>query len=153
MEYKVDVPRSLLIVLDEIIVAWGSLSFGVARQHGLKAHAYALDVLDRRPAGPIEKIEADDSVRIDMWVEGYWAGGGYAVDKDNFGCLDRITTAEHELQSIHIVLIDGIFIHDPYIHKPFVQVIGANQFNAWRELLVELRELLLESLCRKHCSQ
>jgi hypothetical protein len=49
MVVEVDVSRAKPVSSHKLVVARWSLVFGVARQHALNAHAYALDVLDRAP--------------------------------------------------------------------------------------------------------
>ena len=50
MKHKVDIPRSLCIVSDKVIIPLWTLLLGIARKHTLQADAYALDVVYRRPA-------------------------------------------------------------------------------------------------------
>lgn len=56
--------------LAELLIPLGSFVLGVPGQHALDAHADALDTLDRRPAGRTQKIETDDAVAVDVWMDG-----------------------------------------------------------------------------------
>lgn len=70
MIIKIDIPRSPPIIRHERLVALGSLVLGIARQHALQGHAYALYVLDGAPALLAEEVEADDAVGVDVRVHG-----------------------------------------------------------------------------------
>jgi hypothetical protein len=47
MKHKVDIPRSLCIVPDKVIIPLWALLLSIAREHTLQADAYALDVVYR----------------------------------------------------------------------------------------------------------
>ena len=65
-----DVSGPLCVPANEILVAGGTLVFGVARQHALDAHADALDVVHGAPALVAKQVEADDTVGVDVRVNG-----------------------------------------------------------------------------------
>jgi hypothetical protein len=74
MEHKVDIPWPLRVIPDKVLVPLRPLLLRIAREHTLQTDAYALDVVDGRPAGAVEQVEADDAVGVDVWVPGYWVG-------------------------------------------------------------------------------
>jgi hypothetical protein len=37
--------------------------------------------------------------------------------------LDGIILAEHELQSVHLALVQRVLIHDPDVHEPFLEIV------------------------------
>lgn len=75
MVVKVDVFWSETVASDELLVSGRPLVLGIARQHALEAHAYALDVLDRTPALVAQEIEAYDAVGINVRMHGNRAVG------------------------------------------------------------------------------
>lgn len=85
MKDKVDVPRPLGVVLDEVFISRRSLLLRVAREHALQTDAHALHIVYGTPAGTIEKVEADDAVGVDVRVPGYWVR--IVLDENYFGCL------------------------------------------------------------------
>ncbi len=63
--------------LTECLVTLWSLVLGIARQHALYAHAYALHALHRRPAGRAEEVETYNTIAVDVGVNRYraaWEG-------------------------------------------------------------------------------
>lgn len=62
MIVEIDVSGSPSIAGHELRISFRTLVLGVAGQHALQGHAYALDVLDGAPALGAEEIEADDAV-------------------------------------------------------------------------------------------
>lgn len=102
-----------------------SLVLRVAGQHALQAHADALDVLHRTPAGGAEEVEADDAVAVDVWMHGDGAGrrgrgrgkgrgggggggGGGAGDEHDFGRFDGVFVGEAEAEPVGGVGVDGV---------------------------------------------
>lgn len=75
----------------KFLVTFRPLRSGVAGEHALQAHANGLDVLHRAPTLRAEEIEADNAIRIDVWVQGDgsgWCGGRDEVDLGRL-CLVR----------------------------------------------------------------
>ena len=70
MKHPRDIPRPLPVLPYKVIVAGRPLPPSIARQHALDADADGLDVVDGRPAGAGEQVEADDAVAVDVWVDG-----------------------------------------------------------------------------------
>jgi hypothetical protein len=70
---ELDVPRSLSVASDKLLVSRRSLIQRVARQHALYAHTHALGVLHGTPPFVAEKIEADDTVGIYVRMNRYWS--------------------------------------------------------------------------------
>lgn len=70
---ELDIAWSLPVASDKFVIASRSLIERVARQHALDAHAYALCVLNWAPALAAQKVEADDSIRVNVWMHGYRA--------------------------------------------------------------------------------
>lgn len=87
MEQPPHILRPQLVPFDELLVAWRPLVLAVPREHALEAHADALDVLHGRPALPIQQVEADEAVGVDVRVDGDGAIG--VLDKDDFGGVCR----------------------------------------------------------------
>jgi acyl-coenzyme A synthetase/AMP-(fatty) acid ligase len=75
MIIEVDIPWSSSIVRHKIRISFRPFILRVSRQHALQAHTNTLHILNRRPSLLTEKIQADDSVRVDVWVHGDWAIG------------------------------------------------------------------------------
>lgn len=67
---KTDIPRPLGIMPHKLLIPFRPFVLRVSRQHALDTHAYALHILHRAPAGGAEKVEADDAVGVDVWVNG-----------------------------------------------------------------------------------
>lgn len=67
---KINVTRTSTVALDKLVIIWGSFVFCIAGQHALDAHADTFSTLDRTPALVAEQVEADDSVRVYVWVHG-----------------------------------------------------------------------------------
>lgn len=82
VEHKVDVPRSLRVVLDKVLVARRPLLLCVAGEHALQADTHALHVVNRAPALFVEKVEADNAVGVDVRVPRYGVLGVF--DEDYF---------------------------------------------------------------------
>jgi hypothetical protein len=74
MKDEVDITRPLGVVPHKVVITLWSLLLGVARKHALQAYAYALDVVDRRPALTVEQVETNDAVRVDVRVPRDWVG-------------------------------------------------------------------------------
>jgi hypothetical protein len=83
MEHEADIPWTLGVVLDKVLVARRPLLLRVAGQHTLQADADALDVVDGAPALAVEEVETYDAVGVDVWVPGDWVG--VVADEDDFG--------------------------------------------------------------------
>lgn len=66
---KLDVFWPQPVVPDEFSIPRWPLVFGIAGQHALQAHAYALDVLNRTPASGTEQVQTDDAVGVDVRVD------------------------------------------------------------------------------------
>jgi len=73
MIVKINISRSSPIIGHELLIPLRPLILRVPRQHALQTHAYALYVLDGRPALLAEEVETDYAVRVDVRVDGYWA--------------------------------------------------------------------------------
>ena len=67
---KSNVPRPLRVPPDKLLIARWPLVLGIPSQHALKAHAYRLHILNGRPALRAEQVEADDTVGIDVRMDG-----------------------------------------------------------------------------------
>jgi hypothetical protein len=85
MENKANIPRPLCIIPHKILISLRPLLLRVAREHTLQTNTHALDVVDGRPAGAVEQVEADDAVGVDVWVPGY--GVCVVAEEDDFGGL------------------------------------------------------------------
>lgn len=72
---KVNIPRPTAIRNHEIAVPRRPLVARIRRQHTLDTHADALDRLHGRPPGRAEQVQADNSVAVDVRVDGDWAPG------------------------------------------------------------------------------
>jgi hypothetical protein len=94
MEHKVDIPWPLRIVPHEILVSLRPFLLRIAREHALQTDAYAFDVVDGRPAGAVEQVEADDAVGVDVWVPGY--GVGVVFLEDYFGGLRWVSMSRRK---------------------------------------------------------
>ena len=70
MEIEIDIPRPLPVHAHKVLVPRWSLVLIITRQHALKAHADALDVVHRAPAGLVEEVQADDAVGVHVRVHG-----------------------------------------------------------------------------------
>lgn len=68
VEVEVDIPRPLPVEPHKVGITLWSLVLGVASQHALQTHAHALDVVNGAPSLLVEKVEADDAVRVDVRV-------------------------------------------------------------------------------------
>jgi hypothetical protein len=79
---KVNVSRALSVVAHKVLVALRPLLLGVLVQHALETDAHALDVMDWRPTRSIKKVEADDTVGVDVWVP--WYGVVLVADEGDF---------------------------------------------------------------------
>lgn len=89
MEHKVDVPGPLRVVLDEVVIAWRPLLLCVARKHALQADTNTLNIVYRTPACSIEKVKADNTVCVDMWVP--WDGMRLVLHEYYFGSLRSVS--------------------------------------------------------------
>lgn len=85
MKHKIYIPRSLCVVFDKVVIARWSLFFRVAGQHALKTDTHTLYVLYGAPTLSIEKVEAYDSVGVDVWVP--WDRMCVVFYEDYFWCL------------------------------------------------------------------
>lgn len=87
---KRDVSDSASVVCNEFAVTRWALIPGVGCEHALETHADAFNSLDWGPAGRAEKIKADNSITIDVWM--HWdraggTGGNGEVHELHFGGL------------------------------------------------------------------
>ena len=122
-----DLPRALSVVEDKLSVSWRPLGLGIARQHALEGHAYALDVVDRAPAVAAKEIEADVAVAVDVWVQWDWAWrlgdlfkhhlwGFYkavsyaALWQMEVGRAYWVCVAELELEAEDLVIVDWVVV-------------------------------------------
>ena len=85
MKHKINIPRPLRIIPDEILIALGPLLLRITRQHALQTDADALDIVHWRPPRAVEQVEADDAVGVDVRVPGDRVRG--VADKGDFGGL------------------------------------------------------------------
>jgi hypothetical protein len=92
MKHKVDIPWPLRIIPHEILIPLWPFLLRIACEHALQTNAYALDVVDGRPAGAVEQVEADDAVGVDVGVPGY--GVRVVFLEDYFGSLGRVSGEE-----------------------------------------------------------
>jgi hypothetical protein len=87
VEHKVDVPRSLRVVLDKVLVTRRPLLLCVAGEHALQADTHALHIVNRAPALFVEEVETDDAVGVDVRVP--WNGMLGVFDEDYLWRLTR----------------------------------------------------------------
>ena len=89
MKHKVNIPRPLRIVFDEVVVARRPLLLCVACKHALQADTNAFNIVYGAPACSVEKVEADDAVCVNVWVPWYWMR--LVLHKDYFGGLRSVS--------------------------------------------------------------
>jgi len=149
VEEEVDISRPKLVRLHKDMVARRPLVLVVARQHALQAHADALDIVHGTPALTVQQVEADDAVRVDMRVHGYlWCRG--RDSECHFRRFDGIVLAELKLQPVGLVLVQRIIVEDLDVHVPFFEVVGRDERYAWRGVLMQLDQFLLQPPSGSH---
>ena len=99
MEYKINIPRPLLVVAHEVIVARRTFFGGITREHALQAHTYAFHIVNGGPSRAIEEVEANDAVGVDVRVPGYGVRG--CTDEDYFGGL------RYHMALVVFLVVDG----------------------------------------------
>lgn len=95
MIVEIYIARPSAIVGHEVIVVRWSLVPCVCGQHALYAHADTLYCLHWRPAHRTQQIETDDSVAVDMRMDGNRprrSGTGLEFDKLDFRWLYSIVS-------------------------------------------------------------
>lgn len=66
-----------------------------------------------------------------------WDGmGGRVVDmvRDKVTHLNRVVIRKHELETIHLILVDGVVVNDAQVHEPFLEVVGLDERQAGGEV-------------------
>jgi len=99
MVIKFHISWTFCIGSHEFLVSWGPLGFGVPRQHALQAHANALNVLNRTPTLLPQEIQAYETIRVDVRVDGNRSWGVCRMDKCDFWWFYGIGLAKAELES------------------------------------------------------
>jgi hypothetical protein len=99
MKNKANIPRPLGIIPHEILIALRPLLLRITRKHTLQTDTHTLDVVNRRPTGTVEQIEADDAVGVDVRVPGYGVRG--CADEDYFGDL------RYHMALVVFLVVDG----------------------------------------------
>ena len=99
MKNKANIPRPLGIIPYEILIALRPLLLRVTRKHTLQTDTHTLDVVNRRPTGTVEQVEADDAVGVDVRVPGYGVRG--CADEDYFGGL------RYHMALVVFLVVDG----------------------------------------------
>ena len=99
MKNKANIPRPLGIIPHEILIALRPLLLRITRKHTLQTDTHTLDVVNRRPTGTVEQIEADDAVGVDVRVPGYGVRG--CTDEDYFGGL------RYHMALVVFLVVDG----------------------------------------------
>lgn len=116
---------SLPVHTHKLCIARRSLVLAVAGKHALYAHADALGALDRAPSLISQKVKAYNSVRVDVWVHGDWAG--WFVDEGDLWRLYGVRIEEDEFQPIDIILIQRVVVQDTNVKEPFLQVFAVHE--------------------------
>jgi len=93
MEQEVDVSWSSYVAPHEIGVINRPLILCVPCQHALQADAHALNIMHRTPRLPIQQIQTNDAVRIDVRVHGDFVALG-VDDKGHLWSFDRVVVGE-----------------------------------------------------------
>ena len=99
MKNKANIPRPLGIIPHEILIALRPLLLRITRKHTLQTDTHTLDVVNRRPTGTVEQVEADDAVGVDVRVPGYGVRG--CTDEDYFGGL------RYHMALVVFLVVDG----------------------------------------------
>ena len=81
MVEELNVAGPLPVSADKLLIARRSFVLVIAREHALDAHTDALRVLDRAPTLIPQKIEAYDSVGVNVWMHGN-RSIGFLVERD-----------------------------------------------------------------------
>jgi len=133
MKNKANIPRPLGIIPHEILIALRPLLLRITRKHTLQTDTHTLDVVNRRPTGTVEQIEADDAVGVDVgvhWnrtvgllVEGYlW---GFCRPVSIFAGTKRqrrhtygIHLGEVELETIDLIFVKRILVEHLDVDEP-----------------------------------
>lgn len=69
VEVEIDIPWSLCVAPYEFFVSRRPLGQRVAGEHALQAHAHALHVMHRTPALPVQQVQTNDAVAVDVRVQ------------------------------------------------------------------------------------
>jgi len=87
MKEEINVSRPPDVRPAKRLVPRRPLVLAVAREHALDAHADTLDVVDGRPALPVQQVEADDAVAVDVGMGGNGPWGIVDAGECYFGCF------------------------------------------------------------------
>jgi hypothetical protein len=155
---EVNVTRTLLVLLDEVLVTRGSLVLGVPSEHTLDAHADAFHILDRAPSLRPEQIKTNDSVRVDVRVhryrsiarlhEGHFRRLFTRIVSHNIWHKTmaililrkqelatrtyRVSLAELELEAECFICVNRVLVENLNVKKPFFEIVGRHQHDARR---------------------
>jgi hypothetical protein len=144
---ELDVSGPLPVAAHKVLVAWGALVLGVAREHALQRHAHTLDVLDRAPALVAEQVKADDAIRVYVRVHRYRMIP--VVGKGDLWRLDGVLLRKPEPEAIGLIEVYRVLVEYPDVQNPLLKVVRRHQRYSWWQSVLDLNELLPESLGRK----
>jgi hypothetical protein len=154
MIVEVDIPWSLPVCSNEVLVSWRPFRLRVARQHALYAHADRLDMLYRTPTLCPEKVKAYKSVRVDVGVERDWAVIRWrecnfrrfctksrqriqdyvnVISRTYWVCMRKL-----ELETEYLALVDWVVVQNPNIQKPFLEAVCRHELYPRRQAFVHL---------------